>query len=341
LLPHLSSRPPAFAFLTNLRDDRDLYRIGASRFLRRYSASESEFRDKMCGLPPLVAGEVVVGFGPIRGEVAVVMRMPDGLLGAAGARAIREGLEMVVRRGAAVVGLGGMTAPATAGGRKLLREIPPGVTLTNANAYTAAVVLHNVIEATASVGLDRSATVAVVGCTGSVGVPTSRLLAEHGFDLILAGRTPHRVRQQLPELAAHMRCAGDLEAVAGADVVVLLTNDPSARLSPEHVRRHAVVIDVAQPAGVPASLMEGFAHRGVCVVEGGIVRIPGYACTVDLGMAHPRDTAACVAETYLFAAEGIRTHSLGHPDEDLARRLWRAAVRRGIEVRPLGLPVAA
>jgi fatty aldehyde-generating acyl-ACP reductase len=341
VLPHLRSRPPAFAFLTNLRDDRDLYRIGASRFLRRYSSTEDEFRDKMCRLPPLVAGEVVVGFGPIRGEVAVVMRMPSGLLGAGGARAIREGLEMVLRRGAAVVGLGGMTAPATAGGRKLLRDLPAGVTLTNANAFTAAVVLHNVIDAAASLHLERTATVAVVGCTGSVGVPASLLLAEHGFDLILIGRTAERVGQRLPGLARHMRCTGDLPTAAGADVVVLLTNDRSARLSADHVRPGAVVVDVAQPANIPSQEIESFARRGVPVVEGGIVRIPGYLCTVDLGMADPHDTAACVAETYLFAAEGIRTHSLGVPDEELARRLWRAALRRGIEVRPLGLLLAA
>ena len=341
MLPHLRSHPPAFAFLTNLRDDRDLYRIGASRFLRRYSSNESEFHDKMCRLPPLVAGEVVVGFGPIRGEVAVVMRMPAALLGADGTRAIREGLEMAVQRGATVVGLGGMTAPATAGGQRLLRDVPTGVTLTNANAYTAAVVLHNVIEAADSLRLDRRATVAVVGCTGSVGVPTSLLLAEHGFDLILVGRTPARVRQRLPGLAGRMRCTGDLGAVHDADVVVVLTNDPSARIGPDHVGRHAVVVDVAQPANIPAPAIEAFARRGVPVVEGGIVRIPGYACTVDLGMAHPGDTAACVAETYLFAAEGIRAHSLGHPEVELARRLWRAALRRGIDVRPLGLPVAA
>jgi hypothetical protein len=341
VLPHLRNQPPAFVFLTNLRDDRDLYRIGASRFLRHYSSSEGDFRDKMCRLPPLVAGEVVVGFGPIHGEVAVVMRMPGGLIGADGGRAIREGLEMVLRRGAAVVGLGGMTAPATAGGRKLLRDLPAGVTLTNANAFTAAVVLQNVIDAATALQLGRSATVAVVGCTGSVGVPASLLIAEHGFELILIGRTGQRVRQRLPLLARQMRCTGNLDTVAAADVVVLLTNDPSARLGADQVRRHAVVVDVAQPANIPSQAIESFAQRGVPVVEGGIVRIPGYACTVDLGMADPHDTAACVAETYLFAAEGIRTHSVGIPDLELARRLWRAALRRGIQVRPLGRAVAA
>jgi predicted amino acid dehydrogenase len=291
----------------------------------------------MCSLPPLVAGEVVVGFGPIRGEVAVVMRMPDRLVGADGMRAIREGLEMVLRRGATVIGLGAMTAPATAGGLKLLRDLPPGVTLTNANAYTAAVVSRNARDAAACLGLNRPARVVVVGCTGSVGVPTSLLLADDGFDLILVGRTADRVRRHLPGLAAHARCTGDLGAIRDGDVVILLTNDASARLTPDLVGSHAVVIDVAQPANVPPSTLPAFARRGVPVVEGGIVRIPGYACTVDLGLADPLDTAACVAETYLFAREGIREHSLGHPDVELARRLERAAQRQGIEVPALDL----
>jgi predicted amino acid dehydrogenase len=333
----LRSQPPAFAFLTNLRDDRDLYRIGASRFLRRYSSSESDFRDKMFSLPPLVAGEIVVGFGPFRGEVAVVMRMPPSLLGAGGMRAIRDGVEMVLRRGAPVIGLGAMTAPATAGGLKLLRNLPREVTLTNANAYTAAVVRHNVCDAVACRDLGARARVAVVGCTGSVGVPTSLLLADEGFDLILIGRTADRVRHHLPGLAAHARCTGDLVAVGESDIVVLLTNDPSARLAPDHVRQGTVVIDVAQPANVAPSAMPAFARRGATVVEGGIVRIPGYTCTVDLGLTNPLDTAACVAETYLFAKEGIREHSLGHPGIELARRLERAAIRQGIEIPPLQL----
>jgi hypothetical protein len=65
-------------------------------------------------------------------------------------RAIREGLEMVLRRGATVIGPGAMTAPATAGGLKLLRILLPRVTLTNADAYTAAVVARNARDAWAA-----------------------------------------------------------------------------------------------------------------------------------------------------------------------------------------------
>lgn len=64
MLPYLTREAPSFAFLTHLRDEADLDRIGASSFLRRYSAGEADFRRKMCSLPPIVAGEVVFGFGP-------------------------------------------------------------------------------------------------------------------------------------------------------------------------------------------------------------------------------------------------------------------------------------
>ena len=153
MLPYLSSRAPAFAFLTHYRDTRDLDRIGAASFLRRYSDGEASFHRKMCSLPPLVCGEITVGFGPVRGEVVVVMRMPEQVLGPGGLRAVAEGLDVVLRRGALVVGLGALTAPVTAGGRRLLRYLPRGVTLTNANAYTAAVVRRNVEEAAAAGGL--------------------------------------------------------------------------------------------------------------------------------------------------------------------------------------------
>jgi predicted amino acid dehydrogenase len=71
------------------------------------------------------------------------------------------------------------------------------------------------------------------------------------------------------------------------------------------------------------------------VVEGGIVRVPDYWCSVDLGLADRADTTACVAEAYLFAREGIQAHSVGRPTTELARRLERAALRHGVRPQPL------
>lgn len=339
MLPYLSAQPPAFVFLTHLRDDDDLHRIGASSFLRRYSDGEDDFRRKMCSLPPLVAGEISFGFAPIRGEVVVVMRKPEELLGPGGGRSVLEGIEVALERGAPVIGLGALIAPATAGGARLLRHVPNGVTLTNTNAYTAVLVRANVHEAAAALGSGTRTQVAVIGCTGSVGVPASRLLAADGFPLVLVGRTVERVRRHLGDLDGPAKVAAGLENALGSDVVVLLTSDLSAHLTPDHVSPGAVVIDFAQPANVVPADVANFERRGVTVVEGGIVRVPDYWCSVDLGLADPADTTACVAEAYLFAREGIRAHSVGRPTPDLARRLERAALRHGVRPQPLR-PVA-
>jgi predicted amino acid dehydrogenase len=336
VLPYLSAQPPSFAFLTHLRDDDDLYRIGASSFLRRYSDGEEDFRRKMCSLPPIVAGEISFGFGPVRGEVVVVMRMPDELLGPTGGRSVVEGLEVALGRRAPVIGLGALIAPATAGGARLLRHLPRGVTLTNTNAYTAAVVLANVREAAETLGSGRRAQVAVIGCTGSVGVPASRLLAEDGFPLVLVGRTVERVRRHLGDLeGGAARATAGLDSALGSEIVVLLTSDQSALLTPDHVSPGALVIDFAQPANVTPAAARDFERREVTVVEGGIVSVPDYWCTVDLGLADPADTTACVAEAYLFAREGIQAHSVGRPTPELARRLERAALRHGVRPQPL------
>jgi len=337
MLPHLTDRAPWFVFLFHFRGMDDLYRVGGTAFLRHYSRSEAELRTKLCSLPPLVTGELVFGFTAIRGEMICIARMPDEMTTPYATQAIVEGVELAQQRGARVIGLGALTSPVTGGGLKLLRYLPAGVTLTTGNAYTAAVVRHNVAEASAALALDRQARVAVVGATGSLGVPASHLLAEAGYDLILVGRSAKRARDRLGSLAHQAVFAGDLGALREADVVVLLTSDPSARLAPNQVRAGTVVIDCAQPSNVAASAYDEFRRRRVTVVEGGIVRIPEYACTMDIGLADPRDTFACLAETYLFAREGIREHSVGRPSAELARRLERAAQRHGVIPQPLGL----
>lgn len=336
-MPYLSNRAPWFVFLVHPRGMDDLYRDGTVRFVRRYSDSEAEVRAKACSLPPVVVGDAVFGSSTVRGELISVMRMPETMTDAGAARAVLEGAKVALQRGARVIGLGALTAPATGGGVTLLRHLPAGVTLTNGNAYTAAIVRHNVAEAHAALGLDRRALVAVVGCTGSVGVPTSQLLAAAGFDLLLIGRSVERARHLLGELAGCATFSGDMDDVRGADIVVLLTNDGAARITPERVRAGTVVIDCAQPANVEPATHHQFRRRGITIVEGGIVRIPGFASTYDLGLADPAEAFACLAETYLLARAGIRDHSVGCPSVEAVQRMERLAQRYGVRPRPLDL----
>lgn len=337
MLPYLTSQAPWFAFLVHPRDIQDLYQVGGSSLIAEHSANEEDFRDKMCSMPPTVLGNVTFGLGPARGELIVVVRMPGQILRPEGQQRIAEAVRLAAGRGAAVVGLGALTAPATRGGLTLLPELPRGVTLTTGNAYTAAIACSNVTEAAEVIGRPGVATVAVVGCHGSVGTAASRLLASSGYGLILIGRTLARIERQLPDLMSRARASSHLADLSHADIVLLLTSDPSALLTPEVLQPGSVVIDLAHPVNIPPSRYGDFLARDVTVVQGGLVDIPRYHSTTDFRLPSRRAALACLAETYLFAREGITEHSVGPATTELAGHLMALASRQGIIPWPLGL----
>ncbi|MGP4028726.1 hypothetical protein [Actinomadura sp. 3N407] len=337
MLPYLGAKAPWFVFLGHPRDRRDLHSIGGSSLIFDHSESEDEFEEKLCSLPPTVVGGITFGFAPIRGEMICVMRMPNQILRARDA--IAEGVQIAADRGAKVVGLGALTAPATRGGRTLLDTLPRGVTLTNGNAYTAAVARHNVIEAAEYLGLGSQASVAIVGCTGSVGTAASRLLAEDGFDLILVGRTERRVRRELGDLCDGHRVTSGQSELKAAQIILLLTSDSTAHLVPEVVQPGAVIIDLTHPRNIDPSEFPAFSQYDVQVAQGGQVLIPDYHNTMELQLAEGRNTIACLAETYLFAKEGITEHSVGNPPTELARELSEVADLHGVHPARLNLAV--
>ncbi len=337
MLPYLSDRPPSFAFMVHYRGDADLDRLDCSRFIRDHSGSMEEFRNKMCSLRPLVAGEITFGFDAVRGEVLLIPRMPRDFLGSSAATLVIEGLKVAYARGVRVLGLGALTAPATHGGTMLLSYVPTGILLTNGNALTAAVVAADVEDALAARGCGSM--VAVIGCTGSIGVTTTRLLSAEGCTLLLVGRHPDNVRERLADIARHHAIASSLADVADADIIVCLTSSVTARLSPELLRPGSLILDYAQPVNVDRSRYAAFASAGVAVAQGGLVQIPRYHCSVDLGLPEGA-TFACLAETYLYVREGYREHSVGTPTVEQARQFWRVARRRGVRRLPLG-PSAA
>jgi predicted amino acid dehydrogenase len=254
-------------------------------------------------------------------------------------RAVAAAVELAVDRGAPVVGLGALTAPATAGGRALLERLPRGVTLTNGNGLTAAAVRDNIGDAVARLDLGRTPRVALLGATGSVGAALARLLANEDLELTLIGGSLGRIERTLGDLlAAGHRGDSSLDCLGEADVVVILTNAAAARVTPALVRPGAIVIDVAQPPNVDAAELAGFLAREISVLAGGVVSIPNYSCRQDFGLSDPAHTFACLAETYVIAREGLRDHSTGTPSAEYVQSIERAARRHGVEVVPLSPP---
>lgn len=335
--PYLTNERPWFTFLVHPRDAEDLHAAPGAPLIAEHSTTEAEFRDKMLSLPPMVVGEVRFGFAPVRGEVVGVFCMPEDILHMQGRREIVAAVELAVGRGSPVIGLGALTAPATRGGAVLVPLVPKGVTVTTGNAYTAAVAHRNAMTAVAALGRPGPVRVAVVGCTGSVGVATTRLLAGEGLDLVLIGRATYRVHRELPDIAARSIVSEDRRDVSRADVVLLLTGDPTAQLDPDMPRPGSIVIDFSHPFNIPPRDFGRFRERDIRIAQGGLVVIPGYSNSTELRLPDQRCTLACLAETYLFACEGIREHSVGHASVELAIELERIAGRYGVRPRELEL----
>ncbi|HEV7622588.1 MAG TPA: NAD(P)-binding domain-containing protein [Amnibacterium sp.] len=247
------------------------------------------------------------------GEVIVLPLSPRQLLGADRAfvkRRIDEGVDFAVSRGARLIGLGALTAPATAGGARLRTRTDVGVT--NGNAFTAAATARATAAVAAALG--RPAVIALVGATGSVGAAVARLLARTGVaaELLLVARSANPLAALAKDLGPVATASVDLADCRRADVVVLMTSAIDAVLQPEHLKPGAVVIDDTQPRNTTPDLL--LRRPDVTVVDGGLVLTPGLirrgrSIGIDAGSSF-----ACLAETALLALDGHRTHgTIGRP----------------------------
>lgn len=280
------------------------------------------------------------------GEVILVPLTPRQLLGPDRAlvqHRIDDAVAFAARRGAQLVGLGALTAPATGGGARLRRRTDVGVT--NGNAYTAAATIRAIRRIAG--GMTGRPVVALVGATGSVGTAVARGLARSGAaaELLLVGRTPASLAALAGDLGSQARWSTELTDCRRADIVVLMTSAPDALLGSAHLKRGAVVLDDTQPRNTsPALLRE---RPDVTVIDGGLVETPGLIRTgVSMGIPAGH-SFACLAETALLALGGHRGHgTLGRPtvdQVDVVDRLATAHADLGFQLASptcFGRPVA-
>ncbi len=333
MYPYLSQEPAWFSFLVHPRDMKDLYRCRESAFLLERSPSEEEFLLQLAHHLPTVIGEVTFSDSAVRGELIAVGFLPQDIFSPAAQQKIIEALDLSRQRGARVIGLGGLISSATAGGKGLL-PFADGLTLTNGNAYTAAAVVSQAIDAANKFTLQRPIRIGILGCTGSVGVPATRLLSEAGFELVLVGRSEIRLRNLFAGLP-NSTCSSELSSLTAADIIILLTSGVDAALTHRDVSEATLIIDCTQPSNISPQFSKAALERNVSIAEGGLVDFPGFRNSLDWGFKNKQATFACLAETILFACEGLRGHSVGRPDMDFARRMERVAKRYGVSPSPI------
>ena len=202
-------------------------------------------------------------------------------------------------QGAKLIGLGAFSSVVGDGGVTVANRSPIGVT--TGNSYTVATAIEATLQACGLLGVDLpSATLAVVGATGSIGKTCARILSRQFGRTILVGRDEERTAA----LAAGMpnaEATTDVARIREADAIVTVSSAGKDLVMPEHLRPGAVVCDVARPRDVSVRVSKE--RPDVLVIEGGIVRVPG---EVDFGIdfGFPAQTAyACMSETMLLALE--------------------------------------
>src|SRR5207244_3139680 len=121
------------------------------------------------------------------------------------------------------------------------------------------------------------ANVAVVGATGSIGATCAEILARDARSMGLVGRSRDRLGAVAHRIAqgarARIAVYTDIaEGLRDADIVIAVSSAVDAIVQPQHIKRGAVLCDVARPRDVSKAVVRE--RDDVLVIEGGVVRVP-------------------------------------------------------------------
>ena len=222
------------------------------------------------------------------------------------------------RLGARILGLLAFTSVVGDGGVTVAQRLC--IPVTTGRSLTVAVTVEVLEKGARCKGIRmESATVAVVGATGSIGSACAELLAPMVAGLVLVSRPDSGLGEsRLAKVEARVREAGarhvctstHVADIREAHLVLSATSAARPVIQPEHLKRGAVVCDVAIPPDVSPRVARE--RDDVLIIEGGMVDVPG---EVDFGFdfGFPSGKAhACMAETMVLALEGrYESYSLG------------------------------
>ncbi|MBL8040557.1 MAG: shikimate dehydrogenase, partial [Chthonomonas sp.] len=175
------------------------------------------------------------------------------------------------------------------------------IAVTTGNSYTVATAIEGALEAARLLEVvPGESTLAVVGATGSIGKTCARVLSKSFRETVLIGRDLTRTQSVADEISGS-RATTDVGELSSADVVITVTSSDVEIIQPQHLKRGAIVVDVARPRDV--STRVATERPDVLVIEGGVVSVPG---DVDFGITFgfpPKTAYACMSETMMLALE--------------------------------------
>ena len=254
---------------------------------------------------------------------------------------ILKAIEIGVELGAQVAGLGAFTGLVGDGGVTIAQRA--SIPVTTGNSLTIAAGIASLFRGAAEMDIDpSSATIAIIGATGSIGSACARLIAPRVKRMILVARNLTRLRKYHDELAPDLACETSYttdvgEAVRQAQLVLTATSSTVEIIHPEDVRTGAVICELSLPHDVSRRI--SLERPDVLVTEGGNMLVPGNprfervrqpGTEFDLNLP-PRTALACMSETMVLALENrLEPYTLGRGiDVDRVREIEAMATRCG------------
>jgi fatty aldehyde-generating acyl-ACP reductase len=239
--------------------------------------------------------------------------------------------DMAADLGADIIGLGAFTSVVGDGGVSVAQRSKIKA-VTTGNSYTVATAIEGTVRACKELDIDLpSATLAIVGATGSIGRTCAKVLSRSFGKTILVGRDLEKTKAvafEIPGAVASVNI-GD---IAQADAIVAVSSAAKELILPQHLRPGAVVCDVARPRDVSARVSRE--RPDVLVIEGGVVKVPGDV-EFNFRFGFPEKTAyACMSETMMLALEGrVENFTLGKDvSVDQVDEITRLAHKHGFEL---------
>jgi len=163
--------------------------------------------------------------------------------------------------------------------------------------------------------------------------------------IVLVGRSTAKLEPLARDIremtGTEVRLTDDIAGgLRNADLIVTVTSAADAIIQPEHLKRGAVVCDVARPRDV--SVRVARERKDVLVLEGGVVAVPGDVRFRKLKRPDeefsfgfpPRTAYACMSETMLLALDGrFESFTLGKEVSVVqAEEMLRLAHRHGFRL---------
>lgn len=235
---------------------------------------------------------------------------------------IVRSIEIGAELGAQIAGLGAFTGVVGDGGITVADRSP--IPVTTGNSLTIAAGLQSFFRGAREMEVDlASATVAVIGATGSIGSACARLIAPKVREIILVARNETRLKAYYERTAPELPCIASYTTDIGAAVrrsqlVLTATSSTQDVIEPEDLQPGAVVCELSLPHDV--SRRVALERPDVLVTEGGNMVVPGEprfervrepGSEFDLNLP-PRTALACMSETMVLALENrLENYTLG------------------------------